>query len=301
MTFREPTIDEIRLNFPEYQNVVFHRKGGFKAVYFGEKNAIREAIKLVYIPDPQTVDPEERQEVITENIKRIKRELEILRSCQTQFIVKLGSLVPNEKIIGGERFIGYSEEYLNGQDLHTIIQQGRRPTEEELRKLMVCLISAIKDLWFRLKVVHRDIKPLNVIKLGITGREFVMLDFGIAYAIRDTSLTINPANIPGSLLYLAPEMLQANFRETLDYRSDLYTIGLTVYEYATGMHPFARRGDVTGQTLTRILREKPKPLEELRNDLSEEFCETINQLMKKRPALRPSNLDRLISSMEVRQ
>jgi serine/threonine-protein kinase len=166
MTFTEPTVDEIRLNFPEYQNVVFHRKGGFKAVYFGDKNATREAIKLVYIPNPQTEDAEERQDIITENIKRVKRELEILRSCQTPFIVKIGSLVPNEKVIGGERFICYSEEYLNGQDLHAIIQHGFRPTEEELRKLMVCLISAIKDLWFILKVVHRDIKPLNVIKLG---------------------------------------------------------------------------------------------------------------------------------------
>jgi serine/threonine protein kinase len=105
--------------------------------------------------------------------------------------------------------------------------------------------------------------------------------------------------VPGSLLYLAPEMLQANFRETLDYRSDIYTVGMTVYEYATGIQPFARRGDVTGQTLTRILREKPRPLEELRNDLTDGFCQTINQMMKKKPALRPSNLERLISSMEV--
>jgi serine/threonine protein kinase len=301
MSFREPSLEEIRLNFPEYENVSFHRKGGFKAVYFGEKESTREAIKLVHIPNPQTDNAEEREDIVEENIKRVIRELGILRDCVSPFIVKLGSLHPIEKTIGGERFIAYSEEYLAGRDLHIIIREGIRPSEEELRKLIVCLVSAIKDLWINLRVVHRDIKPLNVIKIGNVGREFVLLDFGIAYAIRDTSLTINPVNIPGTLYYIAPEMLQANFRETLDYRSDLYTMGLTVYEYATGIQPFARREDAAGQTFTRILRERPKPLEELRSDLSAGFCEIINQLLKKKPALRPSNLDRLISSMEVPQ
>lgn len=301
MFFKEPTVGEVSALFSDYRNITFHRKGGFKAVYFAEKDSQKEALKFVHIPDPSAGDPQEREEIITENVKRVKRELQILGECKSPFVVKLGSLDPSERVIGNERFIAYSEEYLDGSDLHSLIRSQHHPIENELRDLGRCLVRAVKEFWFNLKIVHRDIKPLNVIKISDPERPFVLLDFGIAYAIRDTALTVNPANIPGSLLYLAPEMLHPNFREILDYRSDLYTIALTIYEYATGVQPFARQEEATGQTLSRILNDKAKPLRELRPDLSDAFCQIVNQLLRKKPALRPSNLDMIIALMEVRQ
>jgi len=298
MDFIPPTKEEVSARFIEYQDIVFHRKGGFKAVYFGKRKHLMEALKLVYIPDADGVTDEEKKEIAAENVKRVVREIEILRECKTPHIVKLGSLSPVEATIHDQRFIAYSEEYLDGSDLSTLIRAGYHPDEAELRTLAVALLGAIKELWFSLKTVHRDIKPLNIMKIGDDNRKFVLVDLGIAYKIRDTALTRNPANVPGSLYYLAPEMLQPNFRETLDFKSDLYAAGLTIYEYATNVQPFARRADATGQTLTRILYDRPKPLKDLRSDLPEDFCETIDQLLKKLPALRPSNIDKLVEFME---
>ena len=97
---------------------------------------------------------------------------------------------------------------------------------------------------------------------------------------------------------IAPEMLDTNFRQSLDYRADLYTIGLTLYEYATGMNPFARRDEAQYTTLYRIKHDTPQPLSTLRPDLDITFCRLIDQFIKKLPALRPANLANLINRME---
>ncbi|MCL5266861.1 MAG: protein kinase [Bacteroidetes bacterium] len=301
MTFEAPPANEVRAAFPDLIDLTFHKRGGFKAVYFGKLNGVKETLKLVFIPQGQGADEVDRNEIEDENIKRVQREIAILGNCPSPFVVKLGQVPPTEVVIKETHFIAYSEEYLDGADLDSLIKSGHRPSERELRRLMVCLLSAVKDLWSSLGVVHRDIKPLNVIKLESGPRDFVLLDLGIAYAIRGTALTINPVNIPGSLYYLAPEMLRQNFRATLDYKSDLYTIGLTAYEYATAIQPFARGGEAPGQTLSRIISQTPAPLKTLRPDLQDNFCQTVDLLLKKLPALRPSNIDRLISLLEGKQ
>ena len=90
--------------------------------------------------------------------------------------------------------------------------------------------------------------------------------------------------------YLAPEMMRPDFRERMDYRTDLYTSGMTVYEYAAGRHPLARDADDLMQTISRALRQPPTPLRRHRSDLPAEFCELVDGMLKKKPALRPANL-----------
>jgi serine/threonine-protein kinase len=149
-----------------------------------------------------------------------------------------------------------------------------------------------------MNVIHRDIKPDNIIKTDDPVRPYVLLDLGIAFQIGGTRITRNSARIPGTLYYIAPEMLDQGFRQNLDYRADLYTVGLTLYEFASGDNPFAHSGDPQFTTLYRIKTQRPKPLRELRSDLPAEVCRLIDQLMRKLPALRPANLDQLIKEME---
>ena len=93
-------------------------------------------------------------------------------------------------------------------------------------------------------------------------------------------------------------MLDQGFRLNLDYRADLYTIALTLYEFASGDNPFAHRREPQFTTLYRIKTERPNPLRDLRDDLPDQMCRLIDQLMRKLPALRPANLDQLIKEME---
>ncbi len=181
-----------------------------------------------------------------------------------------------------------------------LVRRGYTPSEEEVRLLAICILDAISDLWQNHNVVHRDIKPLNIIKTRQNDRTFVLLDLGIAYSIYETSLTFEPQNRllpPGTPKYLAPEMFDPNFRATLDFRSDLYGLGLTLFEFASGQHPLSRDKDDMLTTLSRIVTEQPRKLEEFRPEFSKELTSTVNLLLNKLPALRPANLEMLKRKM----
>jgi len=195
----------------------------------------------------------------------------------------------------------YSEEFIQGKNLHDIIGENHKPTEEEVRILLHTLIDTTKSLWsLPGKYVHRDIKPKNIMKTSNSSRPFVLLDLGVAFSITETQLTYN-ANQRGPIgtpKYLSPEMLKPDYRNSLDYRSDLYCIGTSVFEYASGIHPLAENHDDLLATFSRIATQTPKSLALLREDFKPELSKLIAQLLKKNPALRPGNLKTLLNSVK---
>lgn len=267
-------------------------EGGFKVVYRADVLGRAEALKLVRIP----VDPDEPS-VEETNRRRLRRELDLLSQCQTAYLVKLGQVAPTDCHIGGLEYVYYSEELVEGDCLRRKIQQRNIPNQGTVATLGSCLLSAVQDL-ASLNAVHRDIKPENVIATSDPNRPFVLLDLGVAFIVGGTNLTMDTQVIPGTRWYLAPEMLDIGFRQTLDYRADLYAIGLTLYEYASGMNPFASPSDPPMATLYRIRHVHPAPLGTLRADLDAGLCRLVDQLIKKIPALRPANVAQLIRQME---
>ena len=93
-------------------------------------------------------------------------------------------------------------------------------------------------------------------------------------------------------------MANPHFRANLDYRSDLYSAALTVFEYAAQKHPLAKSEDDLFQTISRAVQETPRPLKQIRDDFGSDFCTLIDQLLKKKPALRPANLGQLITRLD---
>jgi serine/threonine protein kinase len=282
---------------PGYASVQEKTQGGFKTVYKGEKNGIPEILKVVSIP--ATDGTEDHDRFRDECIGRIQREVEILTRCKSPTLVKVASLPLAIHQLNGSDYAIYSEEFLDGDDLWKLLGRGGvRPPETEAKVLMKCLLEAIRELW-SMRYIHRDIKPANVIKLNDPTRPFVLLDLGIAFSLIETALTIDPARVPATYRYLAPEMANPDFRSNLDYRSDLYTSALTVFEYASGQHPIARDSDDPVRTVSRALRQPPTQLANVRPDFSSDFCGLIDQLLKKKPTLRPANLEVLIQKMEA--
>lgn len=192
-------------------------EGGYKVVYRAEFGDREEALKLVRIPTDQ-----EDKDVREENVRRIKREIDILAKCSSPCLVKLGSLAPVEVAISSESYVAYSEELIEGESLSEKIRSGHQPTQEELARVGLVLLDAIAEL-SRVNVIHRDIKPGNIMATSDNDRPYVLLDLGIAFIIGETHLTRNAYSVPGTLCYTAPEMLELNFRQSLDYRADLYT------------------------------------------------------------------------------
>jgi serine/threonine protein kinase len=296
MNFAPPSGNLIIQAFPQIQQLEMFDAGGFKVVYRARIADKIEAFKLILIPSfSGNLDAESLRH---ECAGRVRREVEALAKCGGMEVVKLGSLPLTRVTIQNAEYVAYTEEFLQGTDLWTLLNsRPPKPSESELRLLFCSLLRAIMELWEH-GYIHRDIKPKNVIKLANTSRQFVLLDLGIAYSVQETGLTANPEQVVATYRYLAPEMMNPNFRETIDYRCDLYTAAMTVFEYGAQQHPLARNNDDRMQTISRALNQPAEPLAKLRSDLSGEFCQLIDQMLKKKPALRPANLTALINRME---
>lgn len=299
MQIPHPTLDQVIQALPNYVDTEEIGRGGFKTVFKALRGDTWEVVKFIGLPKDSAMSPEAKA-FRDECLGRAMRETKVLGNCESPFIVKLGALEPKILEIDGFDYVAYSEEYLDGPDLwKLILAGGERPAQSECTKLLECLIRAIEELWSR-GVIHRDIKPQNVIKLDNPERPFVLLDLGIAFSLVDTALTFDERNRlpPATYKYLAPEMANPGFRANLDYRSDLYSAALTVFEYAAHEHPLAKGGDDLFRTISRAVQEPPKSLSRLRGDLSTVFCMIIDQLLKKKPVLRPANLEQLLTRLE---
>ncbi|MFH1653904.1 MAG: protein kinase [Pseudomonadota bacterium] len=303
MTIELPDEKSIKEKFSDISTLEHIATGGFKAVYKAEISNVTEAFKLVFIPkleDSEEIDDGFRKE----NIGRIEREIAALKKCNVPELVKLGAIEPKLVSIGEKEYFAYSEEFIQGEDLFKVIKKSLKtnapkPGEPELKLLFVALLKAIQDLW-KHGYVHRDIKPCNIIKTEDKKRPFVLLDLGIAFSVTDTALTFDAQNRlpPATYRYLAPEMMDQNFRQNIDYRSDLYNTALSVYEYACFKHPLAASQDDLVMTISRAIRQQPVPLKNERQDLSDDYCQLVDQMLKKKPALRPSNIVMLIKKLE---
>jgi serine/threonine protein kinase len=289
-----PDLILLQQTLNEVENLSFLAQGGFKAVYKGTVQGRTEAIKVVFIPPADIDSEEERSEIIG----RVRREIEALNKCLSPHIVRLGSLLPQLIQIDGRDYLIYSEEFLEGDNLRSKLKQAYKPNFRELKQLATSLFEAIQVLKAQ-DLIHRDIKPDNIIALQDQARPFVILDLGIAFKLHGSALTRNPMYRPGTLPYMAPEMFNPRFRETLDFRSDLYSAGVTLYEYASGTHPIVKRGEDDYTTMYRILNTTPVSLASHRSDLPKDFCITVDQLIKKLPALRPSAIQTLLKKLEV--
>ncbi|MEA2083986.1 MAG: serine/threonine-protein kinase [Thermodesulfobacteriota bacterium] len=288
----KPTIAEVQATVPAVRIIEELGEGTFKVAFRAEIGGREEALKLVRIPtDPGDATVEEI------NRRRAYREIDILGKCPSPYLVKLGQLQPEDREISGNTYILYSEELVAGDSLRKRIRSGYKPDQQELAGIGLALLDVIGRL-AGMKVIHRDIKPENMVATDLPERPFVLLDLGVAFVQGGTRLTLDSRQIQGTLYYLAPEMLDVNFRQSLDYRADLYTMGLTLYEFASGVNPFARRDDAVYTTMYRIKHDRPQPLSALRPDLDKAMCSLIDQLIKKLPALRPANLTGLIKTME---
>ena len=149
-------------------------------------------------------------------------------------------------------------ELLEGETLRAHVSCGKLPLPvalEYARQIAEGLAAA-----HRLEVVHRDLKPENIF---ITQRGHVkILDFGLAKCreqaideLSDPSASTQPGVLLGTVGYMSPEQVRG---KTVDHRSDLFSLGVILYEMLSGSAPF--RGDSAIDTLGAILRDEPQPL-----------------------------------------
>jgi serine/threonine protein kinase len=227
-----------------------------------------------------------------EVLERAKREINIMRECQSPYLVSFGPLDLQYLHAGGKTFIYYLEEFVDGTPLDAV----QKPLALKLCKTLgLHLVRAIQCLWQK-RYVHRDIKPGNVM-LRAEGQSFVLLDVGFALDLATSSLT-GAGLVVGTQLYLSPDQIRLAKRQ-LDFRSDLHAVGLCMYECLTGFHPLWNPRVNQVDLRDNILNLVPLPTTQFRSDVPEPLQAVLARLLEKEPHLRYSKLEHLIEDLEA--
>ena len=165
-------------------------------------------------------------------------------------------------------------EYVAGRTLRDILREGRKILPERALEITSGVLAAL-DYSHRAGIIHRDIKPGNVM-LTPAGDVKVM-DFGIARAVSDASSTMTQtAAVVGTAQYLSPEQARG---ENVDSRSDVYSTGCLLYELLTGRPPFV--GDSPVSVAYQHVREQAPPPSSLDEDLTPELDAIVMKSLAK--------------------
>jgi len=221
-----------------FDDLEFLGRGTFGETYRAVRGDDEYCLKVVFYPDM----PEHLWE----------REIAALRRVDHPNIV--GFRDSGRADIRGKNYPYLECDYINGGTLKGRIDDGERPTERgDTRRLLTGLLAGVGEI-HDLGVLHRDIKPANTaLRDGDWGQP-VLLDFGLARVLDMSSHTEYPARI-GTDAYMAPEQLRGGPARR---RSDLYSLGVVVYEAATGSHPFLEPGMSVQSLHDRIQNQPPE-------------------------------------------
>ncbi len=260
------TLSEYKATFDSCERI---GKGGQKLVYRAKKMGHEYALKIITTSD----DP------------RIQQEIEILKSLGLPNVPRILGVGTVQDDISHDALLCILEEYIDGRSLR-----------EELRArgtiscTMGCsILETLLDIEMSLEdksILHRDIKPDNVM-IRNDGKIF-LIDFGIAKILGCTSLTRTALpNGPCTPAY-APRELAGNMKRLQDVRTDLYQIGLTVYEALGGVNPFSIGAKNKTEMLTRGSTIIPPALQ-IPGDTKGLLMQYLSMLMSKNQSQRPSS------------
>jgi WD40 repeat protein/tRNA A-37 threonylcarbamoyl transferase component Bud32 len=172
-------------------------------------------------------------------------------------------------------------EYIDGCNLETLLRKGGSLEVREILRIGMQVASGLAAA-HRLGLVHRDVKPANILlENGV--QRVKLTDFGLARAADDASLT-QTGFIAGTPLYMAPEQAAG---ELIDARADLFSLGSVLYELCTGRPAF--RAPTTVAVIRRVCDETPRPIREVNPDIPEVVCQVIERLHAKKPGDRPAS------------
>ena len=247
--------------------------GGMGEVYAAEDTKLQRRVALKLLPPEMAGDPE--------RLQRFQREARAIAALTHPNVVTIYSVEEAD----GVQFL--TMELVEGKTLGDIIPEGGLPLEELLR-LAVPLVDAVAAA-HQHGIVHRDLKPANVM-LATDGR-LKVLDFGLAKLKPEVATTETTElatqtltrhhTIVGTAAYMSPEQAEGR---PVDQRSDIFSLGVVLYEMACGRRPFA--GDTAVSLISAIIKDTPRPLSEVKRDVPPALDRIVSRALAKAPAAR---------------
>lgn len=287
------TLAQVSALLPEARDIVYVGQGGQKTVFAAAIGKKRWAVKFLEpgVPDEQVSLGDANRDVV---FTRAAREVKMMQQCDCPHLVKIGPIGLRNGDLAGQPVVYYTEEFIEGDDLKDYLRQKGPMTRAELIRLGTQMTAAISAIW-TCRMIHRDIKPGNIMRRSVSG-DFVLLDMGCLFDLAGESLSMAPVGTP---LYFSPEQLDfANRRRVLDFRSDLFALGVVLYEMATGKHPFqSSRLSSAVDLVSRILNSTPVEPRLVWKTVPQELSQIIMRLLAKQPALRYRKTSMLIEAL----
>ncbi|HKW11094.1 MAG TPA: protein kinase, partial [Gemmatimonadaceae bacterium] len=255
-------------------------RGGMGIVYRAKDRRLKRTVAIKLLPPELAF----RSDIKTR----------FLREAETAAQLSHPNIVPIYTVDEIEALVFFVMAYVDGENLaKRIFERGVLPVDE-VRRILRDVADALAYAHER-GVVHRDIKPDNIIIAAQTGRPMVT-DFGIARAVSDGDSRLTATGMAiGTPAYMSPE--QAAGERTIDGRSDLYSLGIVAYQMLVGEPPF-----VAGSTpamLVKHISERPVPIQQRRADMPEDLARAVMLLLEKDPANRFPSASALVSALDT--
>jgi serine/threonine protein kinase/tetratricopeptide (TPR) repeat protein len=253
-------------------------EGGMGRVYKATDRELGREIAIKVLLSELTSDPQV--------IQRFKSELLLASRISHKHILRIHDLSEAD----GVKFITMA--YVEGKDLNQVLKTEHPLPLERCLKFARQLCEALSAAHAE-GVVHRDFKPHNVL-VGKDEQVYVS-DFGLATSFETAKMGMTRSGaFVGTPKYMSPEQVEGG---TVDSRSDLYSLGLVMYEMATGEVPFA--GESTWQVMYRRVKEKPKDPKLVNPDLPDWVCQVILRCLEKDVADRYQTAQEILTDIDA--
>jgi serine/threonine protein kinase len=248
--------------------------GGMGEVYLAKDIELDRKVALKFLP-PHLCQNEDCR-------KRFMREARAIAKISHPNIITIYEVAE----FNGRPYL--SIELIEGPSLKDKIE-GDKLDLKYVLKLAIQIGEALSEI-HRSGVVHRDIKPSNIL---IDGKGSAYLaDFGLVHVDNATELT-RPGSRMGTIGYMSPEQVKG---ETIDGRSDIFSLGIVIYEALTGHQPFRKDSDAA--SLEAVLNTEPDSISHIRPDVPRGFQRIIERMIAKSPFDRFQNIDDLLVELK---
>ena len=257
----------------DYKILTKYNEGGMALIYKALQPSLKRTVIIKKLKDPNR-----------EIIRRFKKEALISASFHQE------NLVAIYDFLYIDRAYYLIMEFVDGEDLRTVIDH-MSPVPPYLAALIILGIARGLEYTHARNIIHRDIKPSNI--LLSYGGDVKLIDFGVAKDDVSTRLTVTGL-IVGTPAYMSPE--QAN-GDPLTARSDLFSLGILLYEMLTGVKPFM--GENNTEILAKIVRNRYVPAQRINPRIPYRLRHIIKKSLNRDPGRRYRNATELIHDLEL--
>jgi serine/threonine protein kinase/predicted Zn-dependent protease len=250
-------------------------EGGMGVVFKAEDIRLHRTVALKFLPPGIAQDPEIKGRFFQE-----------ARTASTLDHPNIATIYEIEEA-DGEWFIAMA--YVEGINLKGKIQDGPMPIEEALN-LAIQIAQGLTAAHAK-EIIHRDIKPANII-IAPSGQAKIT-DFGLA-KYKDSSLVTKEGAVMGTPAYMSPEQARG---EEVDHRSDIFSLGIVLYEMLSGQIPF--QGDSDLAILYSIVHQKPRPIRKTAPRVPAGIEQIISKALEKGKMKRYQQMSELLTDLKI--